>query len=135
MKHFSRIILLCIGLNICSAFAGDKEAMSMKLINYRDAVSFSIPSNWVEEDERGVQGIFYENHPQTGTLRISVFEWKSESEAERNEKLQSAILPGNIETLAQGVYLKAEVTDGFEEGEKLSLYRWLVALALPDNLF
>lgn len=42
---------------------------------------------------------------------------------------------GNVETLTKGVYLKEEVKEGLEEGEKLSLYRWSIALALPDNLF
>jgi len=111
------------------------EILDMKVINYRDAVEFKIPSNWNVEDEIGIQGTFYENLPDTGTLRVSVYEWQSESEQDRNTKLQSALLPGNIETLAQGIYLKEEIKEVQEGSEKLSLYRWSVALALPDNLF
>ena len=33
------------------------------------------------------------------------------------------------------MYLKTAVNEGSEETEKLSSYRWLVALALPNNLF
>ena len=135
MKFFSKVLLICTVFNCCTAYSKEQINVSMKNVNYRDAVSFSIPSNWVMEDEKGVQGIFYSKQENSGTLRISVFEWSSDSEVQRNEKLKSAIFPGNIETLAQGVYLKTAVNEGSEETEKLSSYRWLVALALPNNLF
>jgi len=112
-------------------------SVSVHMNNYsiKYPIIFFFPSNWVVEDEKGIQGIFYEDRDDSGTLRVSVFEYKSKNETERNQKIKNALLPGDIETLAKGVYLKTEVSDGLEEGEKLSLYRWLVALALPDNLF
>ncbi|RXE98083.1 hypothetical protein D9603_17480 [Pseudoalteromonas sp. PS5] len=117
------------------SLANGLKMQDMKTVNYRDAVSFQIPANWKVEDELGVQGTFYEDLPNTGTLRISVFEFASNSEDERNTKIKDTLLPGTVETLAKGVYLKKATLLGEEEGEKLSLYRWLVALALPENLF
>lgn len=124
------LVTVCISTGVIANELGE-----MKTINYRDAVEFEIPTSWKFEDEKGVEGTSYEDLHDSGTLRVSVYEWPSESEQERNEKLQRALLPGNIETLAQGVYLKTEITEGSEGTEKFSLYRWVVALALPENLF
>jgi hypothetical protein len=107
---------------------------SLKKIKYRDAVEFQIPSNWTYEDEPGIQGTFYLDKADTGTLRVSVFEFESETEEERNNRLGNLFQSSNPETLAQGVYLKTEILEGKESGEKLLFYKWIVALALPDNL-
>jgi hypothetical protein len=109
------------------------DAVALKMVRYRDAVSFPIPVGWKEEDEPGVQGTFYEEGPDTGTLRVSVMQWLGSSEEDRNRIVKSILLPGNVETLKQGVYLKKEVKDGSEGGEALKLHRWLVVLALPEN--
>ncbi len=107
--------------------------MALKTVRYRDAVSFPIPVTWKEEDEPGVQGTFYEDDPESGTLRVSVMQWVGSNEEDRNRIVKSILLPGSIETLKQGVYLKKEVEDGSEGGEPLKLHRWLVVLALPEN--
>lgn len=46
---------------------------SMKTINYRNAVTFSIPANWAVEDEPGRQASFYERRPGSGTLRVNAY--------------------------------------------------------------
>lgn len=111
----------------------ETHAVALKMVRYRDAVSFPLPVTWKEEDERGVQGTFYEDGPGTGTLRVSVLQWLGSSEEDRNRLVKSILLPGNVETLNQGVYLKKEVHDGLEGGEPLRLHRWSVVLALPEN--
>ena len=85
------------------------DAVALKMVRYRDAVSFPIPVVWKEEDEPGVQGTFYEDAPDTGTLRVSVMQWLGSSEEDGNRIVKSILLPGNVETLKQGVYLKKEV--------------------------
>lgn len=107
--------------------------MALKMVRYREAVSFPIPMSWKEEDEPGVQGTFYEDGPDTGTLRVSVMQWLGSSEDDRNRMIKSLLLPGTVETLKQGVYLTKEVKEVPEGGEPLKLHRWLVVLALPEN--
>ena len=119
------------------AFAADPNQVrddEMAAVTYRDAVTFSIPSSWRFEDQRGVQGVFYEDLPDSGTLRVSVFQWEGKDEADRNRMLANALLPGDVDTLARGVYLRKEVKDAVESGEALRLHRWIVALALPENV-
>lgn len=103
------------------------------MVSYRGAVSLPLPVTWKEEDEPGVQGTFYEDDADTGTLRVSVMQWLGSNEEDRNRIVKSILLPGNVETLKQGVYLKKEVNEGSEGGESLKLHRWLVVLALPEN--
>jgi hypothetical protein len=107
--------------------------VALKMVRYRDAVSFPIPAVWKEEDEPGVQGTFYEVAPDAGTLRVSVMQWVGSSDEDRNRIVKSILLPGKVETLKQGVYLKKEVRNGSEGSESLKLHRWLVVLALPEN--
>ena len=109
------------------------DAVALKMVRYREAVSFPIPMAWKEEDEPGVQGTFYEDGLNTGTLRVSVMQWLGSSEEDRNRIVKSILLPGNVEALKQGVYLKKEVNDVSGGGESLKLHRWLVVLALPEN--
>jgi hypothetical protein len=128
-------LLLALSGIVTVAQSTERTPMaSHKTINYRDAVSFAVPATWVEEDEPGVQGTFYEDAEDSGTLRVSVMQWTGEDEADRNRIVKSILLPGEVETLAQGVYLKREVKPGSEDGEALKLHRWLVVLALPDNV-
>jgi hypothetical protein len=126
------VILLAV-LATSSVKAEGASTVALKTIQYREAVSFAIPVTWKEEDEPGVQGTFYEDRPDTGTLRVSVMQWVGSDEADRNRIAKSILSPGTVETLKQGVYLKKEVKDGSERGEALKLYRWLVVLALPEN--
>ena len=111
----------------------ERPTMALKMVRYRDAVSFPLPVAWKVEDEPGVQGIFYNDAPGAGTLRVSALQWQGSNEEERNDIAKNILLPGEIETLAQGVYLKTEVKDGLEGGVALILHRWLVVLALPEN--
>ena len=48
---------------------------AMKLINYRGGLArFYLPANWVEEYDQDGRGTFFEDKPDSGTLRISVME-------------------------------------------------------------
>jgi hypothetical protein len=129
------VLLLAMFGTVSTTESSQRGSMvSLKTVNYRDAVSFTIPASWVEEDEPGVQGTFYEDSVSSGTLRLSVMQWTGKDEADRNRMVKSILLPGEVQTLAQGVYLKKEVKPGSEDGEALRLHRWLVVLALPENV-
>ena len=106
---------------------------ALKMVSYRDAVTFAIPIGWTFEDEPGIQGTYYEDAPNSGTLRVSVMQWRGENEEDRNQILKS-MLSGSVEQLKQGIYLTQEIAAGHEDGEDLALHRWVVALALPDNV-
>ena len=132
-RTFVGVAIALVHLTATPAETKRADPVALKIVRYRDAVSFPIPVAWKEEDEPGVQGTFYEDGPDTGTLRVSVMQWLGSSEEDRNRIVKSILLPGNVETLKQGVYLKKEVKDGSEGGESLKLHRWLVVLALPEN--
>lgn len=127
------LAILLAALATSSVKAEDANTVALKMIQYREAVSFPIPVTWKAEDEPGIQGTFYEDAPGTGTLRVSVMQWVGADEADRNRIAKSILLPGSVETLQQGVYLKKEIKDASEQGESLKLHRWLVVLALPQH--
>src|SRR5690349_1405913 len=83
------------------AEARRNDAVTLKMVRYRDAISFPIPVTWKEEDEPGIQGTFYEDAPDTGTLRVSVMQWLGSSEEDRNRIVESILLPGDVEALKQ----------------------------------
>lgn len=130
----TRVLAILLAASATSSVkAEDANTVALKMIQYRDAVSFPVPVTWKAEDEIGIQGTFYEDAPGTGTLRVSVMQWVGADEADRNRIAKSILLPGSVETLAKGIYLKKEIADASEDGESLKLYRWLVVLALPQH--
>lgn len=135
--RFALVLLaLCVALPPLTTLAAEAKRPSqvaLKIVHYRDAVSFPIPATWNEDDEPGVQGTYYEDGPGTGTLRVSVMQWSGANEEDRNRRVKALLFPGSVETLKQGVYLKREIHDAEEKGEPLKLHRWLVVLALPEN--
>jgi hypothetical protein len=133
-RTFLSIAVLAVLGGISKYSLAEVPDLVLKMVGYRDAISFPLPISWVEEDERGVQGTFYEPGDSSGTLRVSVMQWTGTDEQDRNSILKSALLPGSIETLKKGIYLKKELKAGEEDGEALVLHRWIVALALPGHV-
>jgi hypothetical protein len=53
---------------------------SSKRVVYRGGIaSFDLPASWVEEYEAAGGGTFYEDRPDSGTLRLNVLGFDSES--------------------------------------------------------
>ena len=112
--------------------------MDFKTITYRGGlVTFRIPAHWREEYEPEGGGTFYDDNPDSGTLRLNVITAK----APMPITTQSApdILAGLVqasasaELLANNCALVRYEQRAEEQGHPLSITYWSVAQALPPN--
>lgn len=70
----------CVGTNRIDSLPkkNSKPQQTLKTINYRGGlISFDIPKIWAEQYEDAGGGIFYEDIPNSGTLRVNVLTLKS----------------------------------------------------------
>jgi hypothetical protein len=112
---------------------GAADMSKTKTISYRGGVvTFSIPASWQEEYEPAGGGTFYEDNPDSGTLRLSVLSFSSNNEPAQIMAL-SAFPEGSYELLQDGHPLRYEVKETNERGEKLHLHTWSVAVAVPPH--
>jgi len=104
----------------------------MKTISYRGGiVRFSVPSNWVEEYEPEGGGTFYEDRPDSGTLRLNVLSFESPKPAA--EMASSAFKQDPTEMLSSGFLMRRSIKSAVESGEALSVHRWEIAVPVPPN--
>ncbi len=111
---------------------------NFKTITYRGGiVVFRIPSQWREEHEPDGGGTFYDDNPDSGTLRLNVITAK----APMPITTQSApdILAGLVqssaaaELLGNNCALVRYEQHAEEQGHPLSITLWSVAQPLPPN--
>jgi hypothetical protein len=111
----------------------------LKDINYRGGiVKFKIPVNWVEHYEEDGGGTFYEDAPNTGTLRLNVLTVKAPADSKGNLSVEALSIasssePNNIEILSNGNALTRSIERTKEQGQKITLYWWFVAKTIPPN--
>jgi hypothetical protein len=129
-------ILFCILSILCSGVA---MAESLKEINFHGGVlKFKIPLNWKEEYGENGKGAFYEDSPDTGTLRLSVITMEAPPDAKGNLLVPAlSSIPGidqkDIEMLGNGNALAHAVQRSEEEGTKYTLYWWYLANHVTPN--
>jgi hypothetical protein len=106
----------------------------LKLITYRGGIAiFEVPNSWVEEYESKGGGTFYEPRDDSGTLRLNVLGFESENEPAPQMAL-SALRDANGRS-AEGFPLHYETREAQENGERLEIHRWQVAIpVLPHSL-
>jgi hypothetical protein len=122
-------------------FSARADETKLKKISYRGGiVEFSIPANWRAESESDGGGIFYEESPDSATLRVSVVTAKSPSPI--NDKSVADALRGlrqaqsrQIEVLTNGNALLHYSESATESGQKLHMVYWIVANPVrPDHI-
>jgi len=119
-----------------SAHASDKE---MKEIQYRGGiVSFSVPKHWVEKYEPDGGGMFYEDAPNTGTLRLNVITAKSPKpllpDAAHEELVaMKSVNADSVQRLSNGNAIATSVQHSSEQGQAITLYWWHVTNPVPPN--
>lgn len=111
----------------------------MKTIGYRGGiVTFRIPSHWKEEYEPEGGGSFYEDMPETGTLRLNIIT----SEAPHGSLPPTGyevLLHESINTQAKilrlpnGDGLKHYLKTAEEEGTLLEIHFWEIAHCVPPK--
>jgi len=135
-----RYLLLAIISTLTSALV-HAGGVQMKEIKYRGGlVTFSIPKHWVETYEPDGGGMFYEDAPGTGTLRLNVITAKSPKPLSSDAAYQElaamkAINPKSVERLANGNALATEIRHATEQGQGITLFWWYVSNpVLPDHI-
>lgn len=105
----------------------------LKRIVYRGGIAeFDIPAGWREEYEPLGGATFYDDRPDSGTLRLSVLGFKSkDTPAER--MAATAFRDGRVESTRGGLPLRLAETETEEDGELLHIYKWEVAVPAPPN--
>ena len=117
----------------------------MKLIVYRGGVvSFRIPALWREEYSDIEGGMFYEDRPDSGTLRLTIITMatpKQSEPASATDVLQIVVSglkkKKNVQSTTRGLrdgnaLLKYEEAAS-EQGRRLKIFYWVVANPLPPN--
>jgi hypothetical protein len=127
-----------------------KESLSqpgepaMKTIVYRGGVvTFRIPAQWAEEYSDMDGGTFYEDHPDSGTLRLKIITMSTPKELQSVSAIDllhifaSQLKSDNVECTTNGrkdgnAVLKYEET-GFERGRSLTIFYWVVSNLVPPR--
>lgn len=112
----------------------------MKTIVYRGGiVKFQVPSHWKEEYEEEGGGTFYEDSADSGTLRLNVLTFESESPLGENDP--SAYLESIseqpaavIEALPDKLSAMLSYSKTVQEGDELlKIYYWQIANMIPPR--
>ena len=111
----------------------------MKEIKYRGGVvTFRVPSHWKEEYEPDGGGTFYEDAPETGTLRLNIIT----SEAPHGRlpstgydflRQESTDRQTEILRLSSGDGIKYYLKKSEEEGALLDIHFWEIAHCVPPK--
>jgi hypothetical protein len=106
-------------------------------------VRFVIPRHWVEEYEPEGGGTFYEDMPDSGTLRLRVMEFEYSKPAEEMARIalekddgplrERGATPIVRSVLPSGFGMRRYVWPAVEGDEKLNLHRWEVMVPLQPH--
>lgn len=106
---------------------------NFKTITYRGGIAqFAIPAHWREEYEPTGGGTFYEDSPDSGTLRLNVLSFESKN-TPAEQMAATAFRDGAISSTASGLPLRREEKPAEENDEKLYIVRWEVAIPVAPN--
>lgn len=121
--------LYVVLLSITSVHAG---GIQMKEIQYRGGlVTFSVPKHWVEEYEPDGGGMFYENAPDTGTLRLNVITAKSPKPLSNDAAFEELVAmktvkADSVQRLKNGNAIATSIQHSSEQGQAITLFWWHV---------
>lgn len=131
------LMTLTVFLGLCVAEGA--EPLKMKTISYRGGIiTFQIPAHWKEEYQPEGGGMFYEDRPESGTLRLNVITAKApEGKSPTNGYSLFISTPlGKGERLLQtshGDGLKISKKSAVEKGVKIEMHCWQIAHCAPPS--
>jgi hypothetical protein len=104
-----------------------------KTITYRGGlVSFCLPAHWREEYEPEGGGTFYEDRPDSGTLRLNVV--SLESKDVPSKQMVSTVFPvGSFTILSNECPIRRSIKEAQEEGHHLHIHSWEIAVPVPPH--
>ena len=111
----------------------------MKSITYRGGlVTFRIPRHWVEEYEEDGGGTFYEDRPDSGTLRLNVLTFTGPVGSPAKSPLavlqgSSKAASGTMCALPNGNALLTGMDAATDGSTPIHMYYWHIAQHLPPS--
>jgi hypothetical protein len=106
----------------------------MKTINYRGGmVAFELPSEWKDEYEAEGGGTFYQDKPNSGTLRLNVLSFAREEAKAPHQVVRDVFGADGYEMLPCGFAMRHGMKTGEEQGTQLHLHRWEVLIPLTPT--
>jgi hypothetical protein len=103
----------------------------LKRIAYRGGIAkFDIPFSWKEEYEPSGGATFYEDRPDSGTLRLNVLSFSSNGNETGDQMVAGLIANGGYHLLRDGLAIRKHVEPAEENGEQLQLHYWDVAVPI-----
>ena len=133
------LVLVFIALS-STAFAHASNER-MKEIQYRGGVvTFSVPKHWVEHYEPDGGGMFYEDAPDTGTLRLNVITAKSPKPLSADAAYEDLLTmksfkAESVQRLGNGTAMATSIQHSTEHGQAITIFWWYVAnLVRPDYI-
>jgi hypothetical protein len=119
---------------------GDVGVRELKRIEYRGGVvTFLIPATWKEKYESEGGGTFYEDKPDSGTLRLNIITMQAPAgtkEVTAIAALTDSMRQGGnhkIAALANGNAIARYNHAAVENGEQLRIYYWNLASPVPPR--
>jgi hypothetical protein len=114
------------------------------MMNYRGGiVRFSVPSNWLEEYEPEGGGTFYEDRPDSGTLRLNVLEFESPTKPAEEMARDAYEKDGPLQNpkgssiarsfLPSGFGMRRYISPAVEGDEALNIHRWEICVPVPPH--
>lgn len=125
-------------------FFSSPDEPAMKTIVYRGGVvTFRIPAHWVEEYSDFDGGTFYEDDPDSGTLRLKIITMTTPEQSQSGfamemlqvvvDRLQNEQVECTTEDGRDGnAVLKYEEATS-ERGQSLTIFYWVVSSPLPPR--
>jgi len=115
----------------------------MKTIVYRGGVvTFRIPAHWLEEYSDMDGGTFYEDRPDSGTLRLKIMTARTPTQVQSTSSLEvldplvrmlkeQQGAKGSTRKRSDGNAVFKYEEHGFDDGVKLTVFYWVIANPLP----
>lgn len=134
MARICYAIAMLFLTSICLAdTATDKPSAMLKTISYRGGiVTFSVPKAWKEEYEPVGGGTFYDNRPDSGTLRLNVLSFDSQ-ETPAPQMALKAFPEGSFEILGSGLPFRQSMVQVTENQELLHIHKWDIAVPVQPR--
>ena len=108
----------------------------MKTINYRNGVvEFRVPASWKEEYSDTNGGVFYEDRPDSGTLRIKLITVTTPTDVHSGTAVDLLKglrqTQGRAEAMVNGNALATAEGSSIEHGQKIKTFYWFLANPVP----
>ena len=137
MHRYARLAIVIASLMSGSQQGDAQVRPSTKEVRFQDGlVVFAVPATWLEEyDDVEGTGTYYDDSPETGTLRLSVLSVRAPANLSTVSPADAIRAAGTqaLELLPSGAALTKSVSRTSENGVPITLHHWRVAQTVGPN--